>query len=771
MADTTNNHGGRGYGAALSGILASTQLRSMAPPVPPGQERQFSRRNAGSMLRQMSHVENVRMARAEGAPDDAPETDMISDVVLSRGATVLRYDYWDGEYFEEVLPITEQAIDMSRLNDKGVTVLDSHASYRLGNAIGRTIPGTARIDATRAGGPALVCQVRWSTAPGCADEIHKIREGTVVDGSIGYVVTEWTKTESKGEISTWTAERYTIMEFSMCCIPADAEAGLDMIDESDVSDERSRTARTAVRSMVGFHPSAGVRSLAAEFNKQRKATEAPAQTAERTQENMEMADTPPTAPAIDAAARAAIIAEERTRSTGITSAARTLGIADAFRDQHIRENTSLDAFYRLATDELARIQAESTPSPQGGRSSTVNETSPNEQAILMVDAFVATARGAAPKDERANQYIEGRENGFDVHELVRESFKAANPGAKMPGMRAAADIVASAPVRHTGATRSAIGMIVPSDFGGVTSLIVGTVASASYADQAAEVQYDLYTRRRIVNDFKQVRVANFGSFSSLEKVTANGRLVHLKTSTIVSRGGVEDFGGKVFVDRKFLYDNDSEFLQDLGRNLGASAKADEAVKAVETLLEGKLIIEDEKDPSKLTEVSMWDDPEDVSLEDGGNTVVATSLYEAMPLIRQALYEQKAPGSDRRANYRLRTIVVSSDLAEQAAQLQRVSFNTTTGSANTSLDAQNRPLYNYVVEPDLPYGTAFGFAGSDLAGALAAYRLRGYDTADVFQIPHPEQLGMGWGVLNPMGFGFTQKAGVVRVLIVKAPAGN
>jgi hypothetical protein len=56
-------------------------------------------------------------------------------VMWSAGAQVLRYDWWEDQYFTEELDMGPDAVDLTRLNG-GAPVLDSHRKYDLENVLG-----------------------------------------------------------------------------------------------------------------------------------------------------------------------------------------------------------------------------------------------------------------------------------------------------------------------------------------------------------------------------------------------------------------------------------------------------------------------------------------------------------------------------------------------------------------------------------------------------------------------------------------------------------
>lgn len=149
------------------------------------------------------------------------------DAVLSRGSPVTRI------YGTEILKISRDAVDLSRVFGAGVPVLDSHQQVGLNNALGR---------ATNAwiSGGTLMGRLMFNDTP----EGHKA-EGMVarkeVNGiSIGYRVTDWIISDSDGGVIdpaidhmrwdedglVFTASKWELLEISLCSVPADAAAGV-----------------------------------------------------------------------------------------------------------------------------------------------------------------------------------------------------------------------------------------------------------------------------------------------------------------------------------------------------------------------------------------------------------------------------------------------------------------------------------------------------------------------------------------------------------------
>jgi HK97 family phage prohead protease len=162
----------------------------------------------------------VRLAPpAPDAPGDVLTVDVVwgSEYAVSRTA----YDWTAGTYveFEEVIPFTPEACDMTRLKSGNAPVLDSHADYYSDNVVG--VVRSAEIREKQG-----FATLAISNAPGLEDFRAKVREGTLKNISVGYSVSEWTIEEKQGQPTRWTATKWEPMEISFVPIPADPNAAV-----------------------------------------------------------------------------------------------------------------------------------------------------------------------------------------------------------------------------------------------------------------------------------------------------------------------------------------------------------------------------------------------------------------------------------------------------------------------------------------------------------------------------------------------------------------
>ena len=139
------------------------------------------------------------------------------EIVWTTGASVRRYDWWDGTEYDEVLSVDPKSVRLERLN-LGAPFLDSHCSYGCDNVIGAVVPGSAKIEDGRG-----LARIQLSKAPGVADTVQKIREGVIRNVSVGYWIHKVEKTEADdGTVARWDVVDWEPLEISAVPIPADA---------------------------------------------------------------------------------------------------------------------------------------------------------------------------------------------------------------------------------------------------------------------------------------------------------------------------------------------------------------------------------------------------------------------------------------------------------------------------------------------------------------------------------------------------------------------
>jgi HK97 family phage prohead protease len=149
------------------------------------------------------------------------------DAVLSTGSAVARI------YGTEVLKISPDAVDLTRVHGAGVPVLDSHQQIGLSNAL-----GVLRAAWVEDGALIGTLQFNQTYEGKKAEGMVARREVNGV--SIGYRVNDWEISDCDGDIIdpavdrmrwsdddlVFTASKWSLLEISLCNVPADDTAGI-----------------------------------------------------------------------------------------------------------------------------------------------------------------------------------------------------------------------------------------------------------------------------------------------------------------------------------------------------------------------------------------------------------------------------------------------------------------------------------------------------------------------------------------------------------------
>ncbi|GIK98488.1 MAG: hypothetical protein BroJett029_26970 [Alphaproteobacteria bacterium] len=168
------------------------------------------------------------------SPANAPHT--INDdartveAVLSTGAIVQRNDVWDGVYDEELV-ISEEAVDLSRLQDAPLFLDHRHRDSH-------SIVG--RVERAWIAGGKLTARLRFSAEEPGATAFRKVQEGTFKAVSVGYRVDRRETKDRDGNVPLVRAVRWTPFEASLVGIGADAGARVRSavaVDHADDSDD------------------------------------------------------------------------------------------------------------------------------------------------------------------------------------------------------------------------------------------------------------------------------------------------------------------------------------------------------------------------------------------------------------------------------------------------------------------------------------------------------------------------------------------------------
>lgn len=163
-------------------------------------------------------AESLRQASV--SPASWNETDRSFEVVWTTGAAVTRFDWFDGEAFDETLSTDPAHVRLDRLQAGGPVLLDHEA--RTQSLAGSVVPGSVRFEKGNG-----VARVRLADTPDIANVVGKIRDGHLRTVSVGYLVHAVEHTPGKkGERARMHVIDWEPIEISLVPVPADAGASV-----------------------------------------------------------------------------------------------------------------------------------------------------------------------------------------------------------------------------------------------------------------------------------------------------------------------------------------------------------------------------------------------------------------------------------------------------------------------------------------------------------------------------------------------------------------
>lgn len=191
-----------------------------------------------------------RFAEADalsGAPASYDAKNHTVDCVVSTGAAVAR------PYGTEVLRISKQAVDLSRLQEGGIPFLDHHNQGGIDQVLGRFVHVWVASDK-------LMGRIKFAQTPQGKKAEGMVARGEIAGISAGYRVDRWEITDSDCNIVdpdkqrvrfdddlTLTATRWTLFEGSLVGVPADGASMVRSMSRGSVDPKFIRDVRARMK--------------------------------------------------------------------------------------------------------------------------------------------------------------------------------------------------------------------------------------------------------------------------------------------------------------------------------------------------------------------------------------------------------------------------------------------------------------------------------------------------------------------------------------------
>jgi HK97 family phage prohead protease len=439
------------------------------------------------------------------------------EMVATTDAPVKRYDWNRDTDFNEVLSFEKGHFRTARL-EKGIPLLDDHDRYDgIAGVIGV-------VESYKTEGNSLVVTARFANTEKGNQAMELVKDGIIRNVSIGYKVHKYEQQagyDPKGkDLPTYKATDWEPMEVSLVPIPADPYAGVR-------SENPSRNAYSVPLSNPIQNPMD-------EPVKEEGGTTTPPTTEETLRKEQEIATRAKQA--------------ERTRVKEIQEAAKAANLSDEFVRSHVEGDTTVDAFRKLALEEMAK----GNPTIRGDVSVTGKEEAEKERRIIETALMI---RGNALTLSQLSITPEGRAEaqavrpflGARLIDFARKSLEDA--GVNIKNIYDPMEIAKMA-LSHRSITSST------SDFSVLLEGTARRVMEAAYVAQAYD--WDRFCATGNVGDFRDYkRVRMDENFNRLSKLAENGEYKRLPIGDARQESvKVETYGNTIDVSRQMIINDD-----------------------------------------------------------------------------------------------------------------------------------------------------------------------------------------------------------------------
>ena len=606
----------------------------------------------------------VQVRAATLVPATFNEADNSVEVVWTQGATVRRYDYWEGKSYDEALDVTTEAVDMTRFDAGTVQVLDGHRVYGGVNAIlGIAERGWIADGEGRA-------TIRLSQRPEMAGIVADIRAGVIRAISFGYSVQQYAITPGAqrtdgGTVDLYRAVLWTPLEISFVTVPADAGAGTRSAPQASQQQgaqpgglpcEFVRAAAHPSATQEQRMPQATTQGDGGTADTQNNAAPAGDNTANRAAPGAGTAGAAPVVAVVGGGNRAADVLALCQRH-GATDLAHGL----------ISQNATVDQARAAILDRMDAADQNS----RGGSTVSVQTVRDEHDTRMrgMGEAIMHRMDPSAALTDQGRQY-----RGLSLTDMAREALQGL--GVSTRGLS-----------RNEIATRAfqvrATGYHTTGDFPGLLGGVGARRLRAAY--DLAPTTFQLWARRASnLPDFRITNVLAVGGAPELKKLNEAGEYTYGTISEDATSYRAFSYGRAIAMTRQMFVNDDLSAFDRLLQRFGESARR----------LENRLVYD------QITSNPTMQDGTALFHANHGNLLAATSTLtlENMGKVRGAMRKQKDLDGKTQLNLAPAYLIVPSDLEQSAYQFTSSNYAPATMTDVNEFRAGGRTAVEPIVEP-------------------------------------------------------------------------
>ncbi|PPD10277.1 MAG: hypothetical protein CTY36_00350 [Methylocystis sp.] len=494
----------------------------------------------------------AREMRFETLASSYDESSRTVEGVFAAGSPVRRWGY------VETLNMDPAAVDLSRVQAGQCKVLDSHNAFAIDAILG--VVEEARIENGQ-----LVGRLRFAETEGGRKAEGMVIRGELTGFSIGYAIRRWVliSEEETGE-QTWRADEWSLLEVTLCAVPADPAATVRAAATSGPLPDRQQLENDDMTRSA--QPAA---AAAAVENNSAPAAVAPPPPSTETRTAPE-ANAPTPAAAATERTEASRVAPSLS-ATEIRGLQRLGELAGARRDVDgwIDEGLSRDAIYDRLAERASRRQ-EATAAIAGPSAHVTRDEGDTirravEGAIILradPEAFPASTQEGRESRELARNW-----RGCDSILSMFSDYVNATQGVSLRHLSKMERATLALGLPDTG-LMSRAGMST-SDF----SNLMANVATKRLRDAYSAIPQAWRQLGRQSNspDFKTKSVVALSSQPSFEKVVEGAEFKYGKFSDAGESYALATYGKIVPITRQALINDDLGAFNRLPSMMGRSA--------------------------------------------------------------------------------------------------------------------------------------------------------------------------------------------------------
>jgi len=466
------------------------------------------------------------LSEARFAPETWNEEERTIELVWTTGARGRRGYY---KRYYESLSLDEGHVRLERLN-KRAPLLSAHNGWSNRAVIGQIMPGTARIEDGEGR-----CTARLSQADSAADDVFKIREGILVNCSVGYDVYEYEVTQREGELDEYRAVDWEPYEVSIVPMPFDMDS--------------------QVRSLRGHDPD---QPAPPEFFLPEQERTMPPEKTETDTPADNVVDLEKVTREAEKNARAA----EKQRITGIRATATKLEVTDEeLVTRLIDGNVSVDEARKQLIDAHAEKAEEHRTDPHFGAG---DQDELDKRLKGMEDALCYRAK--------PRQGPKGKETGFEETEQGKayRHYSLIDVCTDLLHARGVRELKRRSKYEIARMALQMRSAIATGDFSDLTVSTARRVLRQGYTE--VNPVYQMFAGKRDTPDFKQTKELVFGGLGTPQLIPEGGEFKHVSETLGGKAWELSTYGHKMALTLQAILSDDLSAFQRKSFAFGQAAR-------------------------------------------------------------------------------------------------------------------------------------------------------------------------------------------------------